>query len=591
MYYNLSKTAELLGLTTGDVNRLREQGKLRAYRDGSDWKFRKEEVEQYLTNMIKERSGQSDADSLLSTEDDDEATKLADSAMFDAMFDQAGDDLEVTAKEDAQVKVSDDGMTPAVDDEPPAVDDETPAVDDETPVDDDLVLAPEDDDLVLASDEESGDSSVQAADATEEKPTDQVQDESDSLTPQPEDESSDVFAIADAGASEEVAPEDALIDFGDSPLTSEDSALAEDVSPTGSGSGTGSGSNLNLDSDSGISLLGGSDSGISLLDVSGSDVDLAGDDIVLGGGSGSSGGLDLGSDSGIALMSDSDGGFELDAAIQEQGELGLAPIGDDDDSVFQLEGESSTPSDPAQILSLDQRADSEAPTELAADESVFELSTDSTDVKAATDPSSSIFMTEAGSSESASPFLSDDSVADDDGGIFGLAEEPDVPPLGDGDSTSESRSIDILDEPSSEASTDQFLSADSSDSPFGAPSSDVSPFADPSSGIAMDDSSGAADMFAADAFSAAPAAEFGGPPEFGGETPTFGAQTKPLAQATSSTQFTGKDLIYLVPCLIFLILATIGALELCRTIWSYQEGTFEVGGPILEAIAKMVKLI
>ena len=65
----------------------------------------------------------------------------------------------------------------------------------------------------------------------------------------------------------------------------------------------------------------------------------------------------------------------------------------------------------------------------------------------------------------------------------------------------------------------------------------------------------------------------------------------PVASGVSSMQFTGKDLIFLVPCLIFLLLATIGALELCRTIWSYQEGTFDLGGPLLEAIAKMVKLM
>lgn len=45
MYYNLQKAADVLGLSTGEVNRLREQGKLRAYKDGADWKFRKEEVD------------------------------------------------------------------------------------------------------------------------------------------------------------------------------------------------------------------------------------------------------------------------------------------------------------------------------------------------------------------------------------------------------------------------------------------------------------------------------------------------------------------------------------------------------------------
>ena len=64
-----------------------------------------------------------------------------------------------------------------------------------------------------------------------------------------------------------------------------------------------------------------------------------------------------------------------------------------------------------------------------------------------------------------------------------------------------------------------------------------------------------------------------------------------FAPAPASTNFTGKDMIILIPCLILLLLASIGAWELCRTIWSYQEGTFDFGGPVLETIAKMVKLI
>ena len=122
MYYNLAKTAEILGLQTGDVNRLREQGKIRAFKDGADWKFRKEEVEAYLTKMIKERSGEA-KESLLSSGDDDEdrTTFAADSAAFDAMFDQAGKDIEISTKADDLVSA----VTPS----------------------DDLTLAPEDDDV------------------------------------------------------------------------------------------------------------------------------------------------------------------------------------------------------------------------------------------------------------------------------------------------------------------------------------------------------------------------------------------------------------------------------------------------------------
>jgi len=56
-YYNLEKVAEVLSVSTAEVNRLREQSKLRGFRDGTDWKFLKEEVHNYLAATIKARSG------------------------------------------------------------------------------------------------------------------------------------------------------------------------------------------------------------------------------------------------------------------------------------------------------------------------------------------------------------------------------------------------------------------------------------------------------------------------------------------------------------------------------------------------------
>ena len=509
MYYNLAKTAELLGLQTGDVNRLREQGKLRAFKDGADWKFRKEEVEQYLTKMIKERSSENGGDGLLAS-DDDKTDFSVDSSAFDAMFDQAGDDLEASA-----------GDVVSVAEEAPAESDDLQLA----PADDDLQLAPADDDLKLESDE---------------------------------------------------APEDALVKEGDSPLTSEDSALAEDLAAIdlASASGSGSGDGLSLGSDSGLSLLD---------DVGGSNIDLAGDgdDMILGGstGSGSGDGMSLGSDSGLSLMDEADGGFELDAAVSEQGGLDPAPKKDDeDDSIFALAGEDASG---PQILNLDQNADSEAPTELAAEESVFELSSQTTDAPQSSESmSSSVFMTEDAPSETANPFLTDDS-AEDDGGIFGLAGESETP-AAPGADESASNSIDVLDEASAESTTDPFMSDESTDSPFGDPSSGV-PFTPSSDSSPFGGDFGSSSDFGE-------ASGFADSSDFSGATFTE-TDSAPAASGISSMQFTGKDLIFLVPCLIFLLLATIGALELCRTIWSYQEGTFDIGGPLLEAIAKMVKLM
>ena len=89
-YYNLEKTAEVLGLPPAEVNRLRERSQLRAFRDGSSWKFRKVDVDNRLAEMIKGRSKQkseSDFD-LLGSDDDEVPTLLADSASFDAMMEE-----------------------------------------------------------------------------------------------------------------------------------------------------------------------------------------------------------------------------------------------------------------------------------------------------------------------------------------------------------------------------------------------------------------------------------------------------------------------------------------------------------------------
>ena len=55
-YYTLERAAEILNLSTGEVNRMREQSQLRAFRDGSNWKFRKEDVEEALASLIKRRN-------------------------------------------------------------------------------------------------------------------------------------------------------------------------------------------------------------------------------------------------------------------------------------------------------------------------------------------------------------------------------------------------------------------------------------------------------------------------------------------------------------------------------------------------------
>lgn len=106
-YYTLEKAAEVLALPTAEINRLREKSLLRAFRDGASWKFRKVDVDNYLADMIRNRSkgtdpgaaaGDSDFD-LLSMDDDDGEempTLLADSASFDSLMEDGlsiGDEM------------------------------------------------------------------------------------------------------------------------------------------------------------------------------------------------------------------------------------------------------------------------------------------------------------------------------------------------------------------------------------------------------------------------------------------------------------------------------------------------------------------
>lgn len=86
-YYNLQKTAEVLNITTGDVNRLREQGKLHGFRDGNDWKFKDNEIKDYLANMIKGRSKENDSYSENMSLDDD--ISLSDDGIFTSLLDKA----------------------------------------------------------------------------------------------------------------------------------------------------------------------------------------------------------------------------------------------------------------------------------------------------------------------------------------------------------------------------------------------------------------------------------------------------------------------------------------------------------------------
>jgi len=72
-FYNLEQAAEVLGVAPGEVNRMRERNELHAYRDGSDWKFKTEEVEQKARDLrasgpAKPEGAEEDTDDVLLSE-------------------------------------------------------------------------------------------------------------------------------------------------------------------------------------------------------------------------------------------------------------------------------------------------------------------------------------------------------------------------------------------------------------------------------------------------------------------------------------------------------------------------------------------
>jgi len=85
-YYNLEKVAEVLSVPAAEVNRLREQGKLRGFRDGNTWRFQKGEVHSYLAESIKARGangGHNPGDS------DFDLDGSASSSSFDVLMEEA----------------------------------------------------------------------------------------------------------------------------------------------------------------------------------------------------------------------------------------------------------------------------------------------------------------------------------------------------------------------------------------------------------------------------------------------------------------------------------------------------------------------
>ncbi|MBQ7029019.1 MAG: helix-turn-helix domain-containing protein [Thermoguttaceae bacterium] len=538
MYYTLEKTAEILDCTPGDVNRLREANKLRAFRDGASWKFRKEDVEKYLTDLIRERSQSAPAADLLNDSDDEELpTMLADSSSFDAMIDATAETLEIKTNAAPEPDfVLDDASSDDADlqivAEPQAEDD----------ADFGLALDVQDDDLQL----------VDAAETPLSLKKEKSEDDADfGLALDSEDD--DLLLVDEAPKAEaapepaafapeaDVADDDLLLVADEEPKADDDSASVFSFAKDDADALDGASDDdlLHLGSDSGLSLLDD-------VDLSGSNVSLDGGDVVLGGsGSGSGSGLHLGSDSGLSLLGDDAEDFALEG-VEVQNDAAFAPDADeDDDSIFELADEPK----PSAVLELEQDANSDTATILGTGAEDFQLASDESSTYGVAESESVSQSIEIAAEDD--PFFTAD--GDDNSGDFAAFDAPaatdDSNPFGD----------------------------------FGAATDDANPFAsavetpgDAFGGFGGNDDGG----FGGGSFdSSSPDAGFGGD-----------AEVAPVAARAPQTEYAGKDFIFLVPCFLFLLLATIGAYELCRTIWSYEECSFDITGPVLDMIANAVGL-
>jgi len=94
-FYNTAKAAEVLGVKPADILQLREQNKLHGYRDGADWKFKVEEIQDYLANSIKAKH-EADGDFDLG---DDVLGGSEPQAGGGSDLELAGSDLELTETE------------------------------------------------------------------------------------------------------------------------------------------------------------------------------------------------------------------------------------------------------------------------------------------------------------------------------------------------------------------------------------------------------------------------------------------------------------------------------------------------------------
>ncbi|MCG8451178.1 MAG: hypothetical protein MI725_16540 [Pirellulales bacterium] len=383
-----------LGLSSDRLNELRENGQLRAYRDGSSWKFRSDEIEAMVEGGVPEPPPPSDIGlvdpqelveaSPLDADNDDSDLKLVEESPTDLSSESAP-----VEKEDSEVELELDSAEP--DSQGSELD--LAALEDTVTTDaSDLVLdSPEEpgdsSDSILLSEEELGES-VGGSHSTVIGKSELESEEADLELATDDDVGSDVSLASDSGASDVLSPgiagsgvldeltessgglsafedlEELEIDLSAESsriLSSEDVEKIKSAQAEAASSGD---SDLTLDEEPDAADdpdMGSTDVPLEELEPeeaakdedSGLDLDLGED--LLDDGSGSDITLDSG-DSGINLVSPSDSGLALDDIPLEMGGsaiLSSLSLEGSDPEISLIAGESDAPAESEAELQTD----------------------------------------------------------------------------------------------------------------------------------------------------------------------------------------------------------------------------------------------
>lgn len=173
-YYNLEKAAEVLGIYPAELTEKRERGDVRAFRDGGDWKFKKEEIDDLAVEIRSQKTQKAEA------ADDAEDVLLSEVELGASDPSASGTVIGdgEAAPEDSDIKLADSdiGLAPGTGetgdpleeldlmiDDDVALEDSQISLSDDNPVQSasggsaiDLVAASDDDDLVLGTASGSG---------------------------------------------------------------------------------------------------------------------------------------------------------------------------------------------------------------------------------------------------------------------------------------------------------------------------------------------------------------------------------------------------------------------------------------------------